>query len=117
MDIGLVGAHVLNDFDAYIGQALEITGSDFEGLHQAARLISENTTSPIKYVSPNLLRFYITKRKQGIAPAMIFVMIMLHFLPRLGKNKNRSTGTVKQITGRDPVRLEEFIKREMEKFQ
>ena len=36
----------------------------------------------IKYKSPNLLQFYITKRKEGIESVFILVMIMLHYLPR-----------------------------------
>jgi len=116
-DIGLVGAHVLNDFEAYTNQALEITGSDFTGFDEAARLINQHVQNPITYVSPNLLRFYHAKRKQGIVPAMIFVMIMLHFLPRLGKNQPRLTHVVKQITGREPVTLEEFVRREAPKWE
>jgi len=112
-DIGLVGAHVLNDFEKYTTQALEITGSDFANFEEVVRLINHEVANPITYVSPNLLRFYLTKRNQGIAPAMILVMIMLHFLPRLGKNKQRLTNVVRQVTGRKPIRLEEFIRREV----
>ncbi|TVQ18313.1 MAG: NmrA-like family protein [Bacteroidetes bacterium] len=115
-DIGLVGAHVLNDFEAYTNQALEITGSDFAGFGEVARLINQHLQTPITYVSPNLLRFYFAKRKQGIAPAMIFVMIMLHFLPRLGKNQPRLTDVVEKVTGKKSTTLEEFVKREAGKL-
>ncbi|MFW6224145.1 MAG: NAD(P)H-binding protein [Bacteroidota bacterium] len=115
-DIGLVGAHVLNNFEAYTHQALEITGSDFAGFDEVVDLINQYVQTPITYVSPNLLRFYLVKRKQGIAPAMIFVMIMLHFLPRLGKNQPRLTSVVEKITGKRPTTLAEFIKREAGKL-
>ena len=108
-DIGLTGAHVLNDFEKYSGKGLEITGADFCGFDEVVRLINQHTSKQIRYVSPNLLRFYFAKKKQGVAPAMIFVMIMLHFLPRLGKNEAKLTQTVKEITGKEPGRLKEFI--------
>lgn len=108
-DIGLVGAHVLNNFEKYSGKALEITGTDFCGFEEVVRLINQHTSKQIRYVSPSLLRFYLTKRKQGVAPAMILVMIMLHFLPRLGKNEPQLTRVVKEVTGKEPERLENFI--------
>lgn len=115
-DIGLVGACVLSDFDRYKNQALEITGKDFAGMDEAVSLINHYAQTDLRYVSPNLLHFYRVKRKQGMPPAMIFVMIMLHFLPRLGKNKPRLTNIVKEVTGKEPVSLEEFIKREAQQF-
>lgn len=115
-DIGLVGAHVLNNFEAYTNQALEITGQDFAGMDEAVSIINRYAQTHISYVSPNLFHFYRVKRKQGMAPAMIFVMIMLHFLPRLGKNRPRLTDVVKEVTGRDPVSLEEFVRREVKLF-
>jgi hypothetical protein len=60
--------------------------------------------------------FFSSKRKLGISKPMIFVMIMLHYLPRLGKNLPRLTNTVKEITGKQPSRIEEFIEREKGKF-
>lgn len=115
-DIGLVGAHVLNDFEKYSGKALEVTGSDFCGFDEVVRLINQHTSKQLRYESPNLLRFYFTKRKQGVAPAMILVMIMLHFLPRLGKNESKLTQTVKEITGKVPGCLEDFIVRNKSLF-
>lgn len=115
-DIGLVGAHVLTDFNFFRMKALEITGSEFTGFDEVAKLISEKTGKSIRYESPSLLKFFARKRKLGIAPAMIFVMIMLHFLPRLGKNKPRLTSVVKDITGKNPGTLKEFVEREKDKF-
>ncbi|MFW5708537.1 MAG: NmrA family NAD(P)-binding protein, partial [Bacteroidota bacterium] len=57
-DIGLVGAHVLHRFDDFKNQALEITGSDFAGFDEVVRLINKNVRNKIRYVSPNLLRFF-----------------------------------------------------------
>ncbi len=115
-DIGLIGAHILNDFENFKNQAFEITGSEFENLGSVAKLLSDNLDREIKYKSPSLLSFYLHKRKLGMARPMILVMIMLHFLPRFGKNKERLTSTVKDISGKEPGRLQDFITREVSKF-
>lgn len=115
-DIGLVAAHVLTDFDRFSKQALEITGSEFTGFKKVAQLLSQKLNREIKYESPNLMKFFRAKRKMGISKAMIFVMIMLHYLPRFGKNHPRLTNVVEDITGRKPGTLEEFVDREGSKF-
>ena len=84
-DIGLVGAHILNDFMNYKNQSFEITGNEYEGFQYAADQLTAQLDRKITYESPNLLEFYFAKRKQGIDRPMIFVMIMLHWLPRFSK--------------------------------
>lgn len=79
-------------------------------------MLSDQLGREINYKSPSLLNFYLQKRRQGIAGPMIMVMIMLHYLPRFGKNEERLTSVVEEITGRDPVSLHEFIEREKAKF-
>ncbi len=81
-----------------------------------AALLSEKTGRPIRYVSPGLMRFFRAKRKLGIPKMMIFVMIMLHYLPRYSKRGHELTGTVLEITGRQPLTLADFIEREKSKF-
>jgi uncharacterized protein YbjT (DUF2867 family) len=115
-DIGLVGAHVLDAFDAHSGRAYEITGSEFKGFDEVANMLTEITGKKVDYVSPNLLRFFIHKKRQGIASPMIFVMIMLHWLPRFGKNVPRLTDVVKEITGREPGTIRQFLERKKDIF-
>ncbi len=62
------------------------------------------------------MRFFREKRKLGINKMMIFVMIMLHYLPRFSKKKNETTDTVHAITGRAPGTFENFIQREKSRF-
>jgi uncharacterized protein YbjT (DUF2867 family) len=115
-DIGLVGAHILNDFEKFKNQAFEITGSEFTGFAGVAKILSETLGKTIRYQSPTLLKFFNAKRKLGISTPMIFVMIMLHYFPRFGKNNPQLTIVVKSITGKDPVTLREFEEREKGKF-
>jgi hypothetical protein len=39
IDIGLVAAHVLNDFEEHTGSHYEITGSEFAGLDEVVELL------------------------------------------------------------------------------
>ncbi len=115
-DIGAVAAHVLTNFEQHRNRAYELTGTEFLDFQAVAGLLSQQLDRPIRYESPNLLRFYFAKRRQGIPHAMIFVMIMLHYLPRFGKNQPRLTDTVENITGQAPGTLAAFIDREKNKF-
>ena len=115
-DIGLTGAHILNDFERYKNRSYEITGSEFCGFDTVAKELSVQLGKEITYESPNLIKFYRAKRKQGIRKNMIFVMIMLHYLPRFSKNTARLTNTVKEITGKNPHTLKEYINREKDKI-
>lgn len=111
-DIGSVGAHILGDFDSYKNRSHEITGNEFCGFDKVAEELSAQLGREIIYESPNLIKFYRAKRKQGISKNMIFVMIMLHYLPRFSNNAARLTNAVEEITGKNPHRLKDFISRE-----
>lgn len=115
-DIGLVGAHVLTDFEKHRNQCFEITGSEQKNFEEVAALLSRATGRKISYESPNLMKFFRAKRKLGIQKMMIFVMIMLHYLPRFSKKKSELTDTVQEITGRAPGSLAEFMEREKLSF-
>lgn len=116
VDIGLVAAHILSDFESYKNMAYEITGSEQEGFEEVAKMLSAATGKEIRYESPNLLKFYRVKRRLGIPKMMIFVMIMLHYLPRFAKKENNLATTVRDITGREPGTLAAYFAREKENF-
>lgn len=115
-DIGSVGAKIMLDFDNYKNQEYEITGKDFEDFNYVCELLTEILNLEIKYESPNIFKFYSQKKKSGNKSMMIFVMLMLHYLPRLKKNKIRLTDTVEKIADKEPITLREFIQREKESF-
>lgn len=112
----MVTAQVLNNFEHFKNKPYEITGSEFAGFGEVAQILTQVLGKSIRYKSPRPLQFFYTKRKQGIPTPMIFVMLMLLFLHRFGKNKKRLTNVVEDITGKRPVLLREFVEREKEKF-
>ncbi|MEX2569166.1 MAG: hypothetical protein WD431_24695 [Cyclobacteriaceae bacterium] len=73
-----------------------------------AEQISAVLGKQITYQSPNLISFFMRKRREGVPGRFIFVMIMLHYFPRLQKSPAISEA-VTQITGDLPIDFKEFV--------
>jgi uncharacterized protein YbjT (DUF2867 family) len=107
-DIGKAIATVLKHVKSHQNKAYTITGHELYHFQKIAEMLSKALGRKIQYISPNLLKFYFTKKKEGVKPAFIFVMIMLHFLPRFQKPPNISNDFT-LLTGDKPNTLYEFI--------
>jgi uncharacterized protein YbjT (DUF2867 family) len=116
LNIGEVAAIVLNKFEDHKNQTYEITGLENESFDKVTSLINSVIKNPISYKSVNPLQFYSIKRKEGMVQGMIFVMLLLHFLPRFQKEPEISF-VYEQLTGKQPTDLRAFIEREKEKFE
>lgn len=112
-DIGKVAAEILASPEPHQQQAYELTGNENLIFAEMAGIISEVTGVTINYRSPNLIKFYFSKKKQGIPHGKILVMIMLHFLPRLSKSEPEKSNWVKKITGKMPERFRDYVAREL----
>ena len=116
MDIGKAIAVVLQNVAAHRYQAYTITGNALYDFEEVVQLLSNVLGRKIRYISPNLLRFYVAKKKEGVKPAFIFVMIMLHFLPRFQKVPQISSDFT-DLTGDMPISLRDFMERNKEIWQ
>ena len=114
-NIGEVAALLLNDFESYKNQDIEITGYENKNFYEVTALINECTNSKIEYVRPDPFKYYRIKKRDGLARGMILVMIMLHFLPRFQRVPGYSD-FYEKLTGKKPTTLKDFIKRENKKF-
>ncbi len=114
-NIGEVGALLLDQFDAYKNQAVEITGYENKNFQEVTNLINEFIQHPLRYRNVNPLEFYNIKSKEGMAKGMSMVMILLHFLPRFQKEPNISA-VYEQLTHKKPTDLKTFIIREKSKL-
>ena len=110
-NIGEVGAILLDKFNNYKNQAIEITGLENENFEKVTELINNSIYNPIEYKNVNPLRFYRIKKREGIVKGMIVVMILLHFLPRFQKELKISN-FYERLTGKKPTDLKTFIERE-----
>lgn len=107
-DIGQVAAEVILHPEEYRDQTYDLTNRELLSFGEMAQQLTEGLGVPIRYESPNLLKFFITKRKQGVVTPMVLVMIMLHYLPRFSSPPPLSD-SVLQITSRAPYSFEQFV--------
>lgn len=107
-DIGEVSATILTNISEFINQTYELTGEEKLTFLEMAKILSDNLRTDIQYISPNLLNFFLAKRREKTPLMFVLVMIMLHFFPRFQKEPE-TTNWVQIITNRQPTKFEQFI--------
>ncbi len=107
-DIGRVAAEVIMHSEEHRNQAYDLTNQELLSFGEMAQVLTKELKTPIRYESPNLLKFFIAKKKQGVATPMVLIMIMLHYLPRFSSPPPLSN-SVQQITGQAPYTFEQFV--------
>lgn len=107
-DIGAVAALILTDSAKHLHKAYELTNNEKRTFGEMAAALSQELGVTIQYESPNLLRFFWTKRRENVPTMLILVMIMLHYLPRFQKEP-AVTDWIEKLTGTPPVSFAQFI--------
>ncbi len=107
-DIGTVSAKVLSEPHNHLHKCYELTNNEILTFTEMAEIMSKGIGKKINFISPNLLQFFLTKRKEKMPIPLILVMIMLHYFPRFGKTPN-TTDCVKHITGMEPMSFDNFV--------
>ncbi len=107
-DIGKVAAKILTEPDLHVDKSYDLTNGELLTFTQMALMLSSGLNKPIQFISPDLLRFYLVKRKEKMPVMLIFVMIMLHYFPRFQKEPV-NTDWVKIISGSEPKTFAQFI--------
>ncbi len=108
-DIGVVAAKVLTNSILHTNKSYELTNKEKLTFAEMAAKLSSILGVKIQFKSPNLIRFFLTKRKEKMPVMLILVMIMLHYFPRFQKEPS-ITDWVEKITGREPITFAQFIK-------
>lgn len=107
-DVGRATAQVLRNWTDHKNRSYTITGPNLIDFRTVSQWLSEQLGHPIRYESPNWLRFFWIKRREGLSTGMILVMLMLHVLPRFQKPP-LITDDYHQLTGGSPQTLRRFI--------
>ncbi|PKP08329.1 MAG: NmrA-like family protein [Bacteroidetes bacterium HGW-Bacteroidetes-4] len=115
-NIGEAGAMLLQQFTAYKNQSFELTGLENESFDRVTALINQEVKHPISYRRVNPFGFFAIKKRKGMETGMIWVMLLLHYLPRVQKPP-RITTVYEQLTGKKPTTLKAFINREKYQFE
>ena len=114
-DIGNVAAMALTNPQNHINKCYELTNNETLTFGNMASIISKVINRDIKFISPNLFQFYLTKRKENVPTMLILVMIMLHYLPRF-QSTPPINNMVRLITQKEPNTFEEFLISHKNKF-
>jgi len=115
-DVGEVAADILKNPIPHAGKAYALTNQEQLSFEEMTAIIAEETRLPVTYTSPNLLSFFVTERKKGLSTGYIFVLIMLHYLPRFSATPEM-TNFVETITGRPATSFRAFIRKHRKLFQ
>ena len=109
-DIGKAVAAVLSDVRKHQGQVYTITGTDSERLSfpEVADVLSQELGSTINFISPNLLRFFRAKKREGMHASFIAVMVILHYGARFQKPPAVHCD-LEHLTGDAPHSLRAFV--------
>ena len=107
-DVGAVAAKILVEHNQHIAKCYELTNNETLTFSEIAAKLSKGLNKKINFISPNLVQFYFSKRKENVPIMFILVMIMLHYLPRFQKVP-ATTKWVKIITGNEPQSFDDFI--------
>jgi len=107
-DVGAVAAKIICDVTQYMNKAYELTSDEKLNFSEMAETLSSGLGTSITYTSPSLLKFFITKKREGISTMLILVMIMLHYFPRFQKEPKISKW-IENITGTEPTTFNQFI--------
>lgn len=115
-NIGEAGALLLKNFENYKNNAYEITGKENLNFHEVKAVFREAINKKITYQRINPIKFYLKNLKKGHSFSFTNVKFMLHFLPRF-ESEPRISDFYKNLTGKEPTSLKQFLLREKSKFQ
>ena len=107
-DIGAVSATILTNVSEHINKSYELTCNEKLTFSEMAKILSNILRTAIKYISPNLLSFFLTKRQEKTPAMFILVMIMLHYFPRF-KKEPEITEWVEKIANKEPITFMQFV--------
>jgi len=115
-NIAEVTSILIDRFPEFKNRKIELTGYENENFYRVTKLINQVISNPIVFKNVNLINFYRIKKKEGMVKGMIFVLLMLHFLPRFQKEPAISD-FYEKLTSKKPTSLLSFITREKDKFE
>ncbi|MBW4439501.1 MAG: SDR family oxidoreductase [Pleurocapsa minor GSE-CHR-MK-17-07R] len=106
-DIAAVAALALTE-DGHENKAYTLTGSEALTYDEVAQILTEVTGRPVRYANPNLVRFVLQKRREGLAWGFVIVMAGIYLTAALGR-ADGLTDEVPRLLGRAPITVRQFV--------
>ena len=85
-DIGNVAAKIITEPQQHVNKSYELTNNETLTFAEMVAKLSEGLGKKIDYVSPNLLQFYFTKRRENMPTTFILVMIYAALFSEVSNN-------------------------------
>jgi uncharacterized protein YbjT (DUF2867 family) len=114
-DIGAAAARVLTG-KGHEGKAYELTGAELLTYPQCASILSRVLGREVKYVPITPEQYKQAVLAAGMPPVYVEALVDLDRYYASG-GMAKVTPTVKELTGRDPIRFEQFAKDYADKFR
>ena len=105
-DIAAVAAKAL--VENHANQVYSLTGGEALSFRQAAAIFSQVLGRPVVYASPSIGGFFLAMRRRGILIGLVIFMIIEYTAARTGRS-NKVTNQVRQLLGRPPITLRQFV--------
>lgn len=106
-DIAAVAAKTLTE-PGHEGKAYPLTGSEALTYQEVAELFSASLGRRIAYANPSLLRFVLTKRREGVPMPFVLVMAGIYATCKLGLAGGLTPDT-ERLLSRPPLTMRQFI--------
>ncbi len=114
-DVAEVGALAL--LGRVTDPAVDVSNTKTAGFQEVVDAINTLCATNLVYRSPSLLAYTVYTLRQHRGLAYLFVMLLLHYLPRFGRQQRAITSDFQRITGKPPMTLEVFIVQNRQIFE
>ncbi len=92
-----------------VNGGLDLTGGQALTYSEVATVFSQVLGRTITYSDPLPLKFGLEMQKRGMKPAFVNIMILIYNTNRFGLAA-QVTNDVRRILGRDPLRVQDFVR-------
>jgi uncharacterized protein YbjT (DUF2867 family) len=115
-DVAAVASAVLRDPSAHRGRAYTVTGPEALDYSEVAAILTAVLGRPVTYTDPSVVGYLLhARRVLGMSRGLAVVTAAIYTTARLGLAAGL-TGTVRELTGREPTTVAETLRRESAAF-
>ncbi len=115
-DIAAVAAEALLNPEKHAGQRYVLTGGEAVGYQALADALTEVLGTTITYRSLSMEEMRARMESQGVGPKMIDSMLALASYQKAGGPTERVSESVREILGREPRTIHDFVRDHREVF-
>ena len=97
-------------------EVVNVCSDEIYGFQEVINKINSICSTKLRYESPSLIKYVMHNIKSHEKLSFTLVMLLLHFVPRFGKQEFAQSSDIKRIIGRNPISLDDFIESNCKQF-